>query len=85
MYNIRPMTDDDVSAVCDIENVIFSLPWSDKSFKDACIFLKCVKAMYRLLICIRRWDIKRLAGEKDSMKDRLRMLLSCQKVITFNR
>lgn len=46
MYNIRPMTDDDVSAVCDIENVIFSLPWSDKSFKDACgnpdnVYLVC--------------------------------------------
>lgn len=35
-YVIRPMTEDDTFAVELIEQGIFSLPWSQKSFADAC-------------------------------------------------
>lgn len=45
-YVIRPMTEDDTFAVELIEQVIFSLPWSQKSFADACrnqdnVYLVC--------------------------------------------
>jgi ribosomal-protein-alanine N-acetyltransferase len=44
--NIRHMTKLDVPRVCEIENSIFSLPWSEKSFIDACenpnnVYLVC--------------------------------------------
>jgi ribosomal-protein-alanine N-acetyltransferase len=40
------MTKSDVARVCEIENSIFSLPWSEKSFIDACenpnnVYLVC--------------------------------------------
>lgn len=46
MYSIRPMSKEDLEGVCGIENAIFSLPWSEKSFADACekednIYLVC--------------------------------------------
>lgn len=45
-YVIRPMTADDTFAVSQIEQEIFSLPWSQKSFADACsnadnVYLVC--------------------------------------------
>ena len=45
-YVIRPMTEDDTFAVELIEQGIFSLPWSQKSFADACrnqgnVYLVC--------------------------------------------
>lgn len=44
--NVRPMVEKDVAKVAVIENSIFSLPWSEKSFLDACttdenIYLVC--------------------------------------------
>lgn len=46
-YEIRPMTEGDTFAVSRIEQGIFSLPWSQKSFADACanadnVYLVCV-------------------------------------------
>ena len=46
-YIIRPMTEADTYEVSEIEKQIFSLPWSQKSFADACtnkdnIYLVCV-------------------------------------------
>ncbi len=45
-YQIMPMTADDVADVAAIEQQIFSLPWSEKSFLDACttqenVYLVC--------------------------------------------
>ena len=45
-YVIRPMMEDDTFAVALIEQGIFSLPWSQKSFADACrnqdnVYLVC--------------------------------------------
>ena len=45
-YVIRPMTEEDTFAVSQIEQGIFSLPWSQKSFADACsnadnVYLVC--------------------------------------------
>lgn len=46
-YIIRPMTEADTYEVSEIEKKIFSLPWSQKSFADACanednIYLVCI-------------------------------------------
>lgn len=46
-YEIRTMTEADTFAVSQIEQGIFSLPWSQKSFADACsnadnVYLVCV-------------------------------------------
>ena len=41
-YVIRPMTEDDTFAVELIEQGIFSLPWSQKSFADAGIRTMCI-------------------------------------------
>lgn len=46
-YIIRPMTEADTYEVSEIEKQIFSLPWSQKSFADACanednIYLVCI-------------------------------------------
>lgn len=45
-YVIRPMTEEDTFAVSQIEQGIFSLSWSQKSFADACsnadnVYLVC--------------------------------------------
>ena len=45
-YVIRPMTEEDTFTVSQIEEEIFSLPWSQKSFSDACsnadnVYLVC--------------------------------------------
>lgn len=45
-YEIRPMSEEDTFAVSQIEQGIFSLPWSRKSFADACanadnVYLVC--------------------------------------------
>ena len=34
-YHIRAMQEQDIPFVSQIENQIFSLPWSEKSFRDA--------------------------------------------------
>ena len=36
MLNIRAMEEKDIPQVEEIEKKIFSLPWSEKSFHDAC-------------------------------------------------
>ena len=46
MYNIRPMYSDDIDQVEKIEQTVFSVPWSAKSFADACsnpdnVYLVC--------------------------------------------
>lgn len=46
MLNIRAMEEKDIPQVEEIEKKIFSLPWSEKSFHDACsdennIYLVC--------------------------------------------
>ena len=46
MYNIRPMYSDDIDQVEKIEQAVFSVPWSAKSFADACsnpdnVYLVC--------------------------------------------
>lgn len=46
MFTIRPMRESDIEQVVAIENSIFSIPWSAKSFIDACkeeynIYLVC--------------------------------------------
>lgn len=35
-FTIRPMKKEDTSQVAEIEKDIFSIPWSEKSFADAC-------------------------------------------------
>ncbi len=45
-YEVRPMSEEDTFAVSQIEQGIFSLPWSRKSFADACanadnVYLVC--------------------------------------------
>ncbi len=46
MFTVRPMRETDIDSVVAIENANFSIPWSAKSFLDACkeeynIYLVC--------------------------------------------
>ncbi|MBQ4282554.1 MAG: ribosomal protein S18-alanine N-acetyltransferase [Lachnospira sp.] len=46
LFAVRPMREGDIEEVVAIENAIFSIPWSAKSFLDACkeeynIYLVC--------------------------------------------
>lgn len=46
IFTVRPMKKEDIDSVVAIENEIFSIPWSAKSFLDACneeynIYLVC--------------------------------------------
>lgn len=45
---IRNMTQEDVAQVAEIEKQIFSVPWSEKSFQDAC----CEKNNIYVVACI---------------------------------
>ena len=53
MLNIRAMEEKDIPQVEEIEKKIFSLPWSEKSFHDACsdennIYLVCEDEAHKL-------------------------------------